>query len=92
MARWCHDRDYSPASAVTATLLARLSGMEERITICAGCGWIHVDGAGEFCNGCGARHQTSSAPTVRALPMQRVDMIPASLMMTLFALLLLAAR
>lgn len=91
MARWGHDKGYSRRWAVTGAGPGRHSSMEERLTICAGCGWIHVDGAGEFCNGCGARHQ-ASAPAVRALPIHRVDMIPASLMLTLFTLLLLAAR
>ena len=63
--------------------------------ICRRCSWIHVDGAGEFCNGCGARHG-SSAPQAIALSMPRpsfvVDLLSASVLLTLFALLVIAAR
>ena len=68
--------------------------MEDVFTICSRCSWIHVDGAGEFCNGCGARHG-SSAPMVAVHPLPRTfgaDLIPASLLLTLFALILVAAR
>ena len=68
--------------------------MEDVLTICPRCSWIHVDGAGEFCNGCGARHG-SAGPVVAMRPMPRplvADLIPATLLLTLFALILAAAR
>ncbi|MEY2475492.1 MAG: hypothetical protein QOG87_807 [Actinomycetota bacterium] len=63
--------------------------------ICRRCSWIHVDGAGEFCNGCGARHG-SGAPQAITRTMPRpsfgADLISASLLLVLFALLVVAAR
>ena len=69
--------------------------MEEALTICARCSWIHVDGGAEYCNGCGAR-QGSGAPTATARSVSRpsfgADLLSASLLLTLFALLVVAAR
>ena len=69
--------------------------MEDALTICSRCGWIHVDGAGEFCNGCGARHG-AAAPQAVTMPRPRAafgaDLMSASLLLTLFALLVVAAR
>lgn len=61
--------------------------------VCRRCSWIQIDGAGEFCNGCGARHGTA-APQARVMarPSFGVDIASASLLLTLFALLVVAAR
>ena len=52
-----------------------------------------MDGAGEFCNGCGAR---TGGPqlTARVLPRPSftADLLSASLLLVLFALLVVAAR
>ena len=69
--------------------------MEDALMICARCSWIHVDGAGEFCNGCGARHaggvQAYGARTA-ARPSFGADLASATLLLVLFALLVVAAR
>ena len=63
--------------------------------ICGRCSWIHVDGVGEYCNGCGAK-AGSGGPQVTTLQAQRpsfvVDAAFASLLLTLFTLLVAAAR
>ena len=61
--------------------------------VCRRCSWIQIDGAGDYCNGCGAQHG-GSAPQARVMvrPSFGVDMASASLLLTLFALLVVAAR
>jgi hypothetical protein len=67
--------------------------MEDPLTICRHCSWIHVDGAGDYCNGCGARHG-AAVPQTRVMPRPSfgVDIASASLLLVLFALLVVAAR
>jgi hypothetical protein len=67
--------------------------MEEPLMICRRCSWIHVDGAGDYCNGCGARHGGTQV-TARVLPRPSftADLLSASLLLVLFALLVVAAR
>jgi hypothetical protein len=69
--------------------------MEDAFIICGRCSWIHADGAGEYCNGCGARHGSGgqTAPS-RTAPRTSfgADLASASLLLVLFALLVVAAR
>ena len=69
--------------------------MEDAFIICGRCSWIHVDGAGEYCNGCGARHGSgpqSAGSRTAPQPSFGADLVAASLLLVLFALLVLAAR
>ena len=75
--------------------VVRLNGMEDAFIICGRCSWIHVDGAGEYCNGCGARHgSVAPAGGSRTAPRPSfgADLVSASMLLALFALLVLAAR
>lgn len=70
--------------------------MEDALTICTRCGWIHVDGNGDYCNGCGRSFGAdgSGARTV-ARPYTRAafgaDLAFALLIVGIIALLVAAA-
>jgi hypothetical protein len=68
--------------------------MEDAL-ICPRCSWIHVDGGGDFCNGCGARH-ARSGPAVavmqRDVQIRPIDLVVlCGLLMTLLGVIVTAA-
>lgn len=69
--------------------------MEERIVICPRCSWIHVDGGGDFCNGCGAPTSAGGVTTAAtAIPTSvtlGVDLALGLLIVLVLGLLIAAA-
>lgn len=66
--------------------------MEDTLTICPRCSWIHVDGGGDYCNGCGAPQGQPTA--VAVMPTREtlsVDLALALLIVLVLGLLIAAA-
>ena len=66
--------------------------MEDTLTICPRCSWIHVDGGGDYCNGCGApQGPTTAVAVVPTRETLSVDLALALLIVLVLGLLIAAA-
>lgn len=70
--------------------------MEDVITICPRCSWIHLDGGVDYCNGCGGRLSEASPAVAVLRPTNRAalvaDLVLVLIVALFMAMLYVAAR